>query len=169
LSIFADPISSSSIGYRITIGVSTHPSFWGELKFHSKLKALIFHWPSNFTNSRLYRPWPIWHAGSPWVPTNRRYRWPFRYNGIVNCILEKEGNLPFSTACFAAEVNITTPSLCGQEFHPSQYFLRIPYLFCCSSKFQVVGHHLEVRDFQPFEQLSSTVDPASHLQNMLMS
>jgi hypothetical protein len=33
----------------------------------------------------------------------------------------------------------------------------------------ILGHHLEVRDFQPFEQLSSTVDPASHLQHMLMS
>jgi hypothetical protein len=34
---------------------------------------------------------------------------------------------------------------------------------------KMFGHHLEVRDFQPFEQLSSTIDPASHLQNMLMS
>jgi hypothetical protein len=74
--------------------------------------------------------------------TRRQDLWRgFRYNGIVSCSLEKEGNLPFSTACFAAEVNITTPSLCGQGFHPSQYFLRIPYFLCRSSKFQVVGQY----------------------------
>ena len=33
----------------------------------------------------------------------------------------------------------------------------------------MIGHHLEVRDFQPFEQLSSTVDSAPPLQNILMN
>jgi hypothetical protein len=88
--------------------------------------------------------------------TRRQDLWRgFRYNGIVSCSLEKEGNLPFSTACFAAEVNITTPSLCGQEFHPSQYFLRIPYFLCRSSKFQVFGHYPENQETKYFSPTSS--------------